>query len=191
MILIIDNYDSFVHNLARYAALAGWVEQRIVRNDRITVEEVEALNPAAIIISPGPCTPKEAGVCVDLVRRLGACVPVLGVCLGHQCIAEAYGDKIFQAKAPVHGKAEMIVHDGQGVFEGVPSPFPAGRYHSLIVDFQPGSPLEVTARTASGEIMGLKHKEYPVYGVQFHPESVLTIHGLDIIRNFKMLSRCG
>lgn len=187
MILVIDNYDSFVYNLARYFALAGW-DICVMRNDAISLNEIEKLAPRAIVISPGPCTPAEAGICIDSVKRFGDSIPILGVCLGHQCIGEAYSAKTARAKKPMHGKATLIEHDGRDLFSGLPSPMPGGRYHSLIVEPEKNSPLRVTAKTSDGEIMALRHETYPVYGVQFHPESVLTPHGQKIIDNFTALA---
>lgn len=181
MILVIDNYDSFVHNLARFIERAGHATQ-ILRNDEITIEEIEALNPSAIVLSPGPKTPKEAGICIEIVKQLGAHIPILGVCLGHQAIGEACGGQTARGK-PMHGKSTEIEHDGTGVFEGLPSPMHVGRYHSLVTqgDF---TDLHVNAKSQSGIAMSIQHKTWPVYGVQFHPESILTPHGFDIIRNF-------
>ena len=187
MILVIDNYDSFVYNLARYFALAGW-ETRVRRNDALTIQDIAAMNPQAIAMSPGPCTPAEAGICIDIVKTFGASIPMLGVCLGHQCIGEAYGAKTTRAEKPVHGKASTIMHDGEDLFAGLPSPMQGGRYHSLIVEPGENSPLCVTAKTSNGEIMALRHETRPVYGVQFHPESVLTPHGQKIIDNFTALA---
>ena len=189
MILIIDNYDSFVYNLAQYIGELGG-EPVVFRNDRISPQDIEELNPSHIIISPGPCTPLEAGVSNDVVRRFGGRTPILGVCLGHQCIGYAYGGRIVRASVPVHGKTSLISHDGKTIYRGVASPFPATRYHSLIID--PGtlpSSLEVTARTPQGEIMGVRHKSYVVEGVQFHPESILTEVGHDLLANFLRFSR--
>ena len=186
MILVIDNYDSFVHNLARYCALAGW-EYKVARNDAISLVGIEAMQPEAIILSPGPCTPQEAGICIDVVKTFGPRIPILGVCLGHQCIGEAYGAKTNRAPEPVHGKASSITHDGTGLFAGLPSPMRAGRYHSLAVVPGENSPLIITARTGD-EIMAIKHATHPVYGVQFHPESVLTPEGLDLIKNFTAIA---
>lgn len=183
MILLIDNYDSFVHNLARHIALTGH-ETRVVRNDALTLDDIAALNPEAILISPGPCSPDEAGISRDVIRAFGPATPVLGVCLGHQCIGEVYGGKTVRASEPMHGMASAITHDGSGIFAGLPSPFQGGRYHSLIVELPATSPLRVTARTDDGTIMGVQHASYPVYGVQFHPESILTEHGLALLQNF-------
>lgn len=184
MILIIDNYDSFVYNLARYVRELGW-EAVVRRNDDITVEGAAALRPSHIIISPGPCTPREAGVSNDLVRALGPGTPILGVCLGHQCIGAVYGGRVVRAARAVHGKKSLIYHKGSDIFAGIPSPFSATRYHSLIVEPESVPPcLAVTAWTDRDEIMALRHRDYRVYGVQFHPESVLTQHGYEILGNF-------
>ena len=184
MILVIDNYDSFVHNLARYFTCLGQ-ETCVVRNDAISVAAVRRLRPAAVVISPGPCTPYEAGCSLELIAKCWNDFPILGVCLGHQAIAAALGGRVVRANRPMHGRASAVYHDGQGVFANVPCPFNAGRYHSLIVQESTLPPeLEVTARTASGTIMALRHREAPVVGLQFHPESILTEHGLDLLRNF-------
>jgi len=183
MILLIDNYDSFVHNLARYVGELGR-ERRVVRNDAITIDGILAAGPEAIIISPGPCTPNEAGISLDVVRRLGARTPLLGVCLGHQCIGQVYGGTVRRAERPVHGKTSLIHHDGKRLFEGLPNPLEAARYHSLIVELPEDGELEVTATSESGEIMALAHRRHPVFGVQFHPESVLTGHGHAQLANF-------
>ncbi|MGB0719558.1 MAG: anthranilate synthase component II [Bdellovibrionales bacterium] len=182
MFLIIDNYDSFVHNLARYVALAGG-ETHIIRNDAITLQGIAALKPQAIILSPGPCAPKDAGVCIDTVKIFGETVPILGVCLGHQVIGEAYGGQTIKT-APVHGQSNTITHTAEGVFSGIPSPLEVGRYHSLITQLSTDTPLHITAQTNDGIIMAVQHKTHPVYGVQFHPESVLTEHGQAIVDNF-------
>lgn len=183
MFLVIDNYDSFVHNLARYLEIAG-VKTRIVRNDEITLREIETLKPKAIILSPGPCTPQDAGLCIDIVKEYGANTPILGVCLGHQAIGEAYGAKTARADMPVHGKSTAIEHEGKDLFKGLPSPMEVGRYHSLIVEPPETCRLQITAKTAEGEIMAFDHPSHPVYGVQFHPESVLTEHGQSLVQNF-------
>ena len=187
MLLILDNYDSFTYNLVQYFGELG-AEMKIFRNDVITVDEVKALNPSRICISPGPCTPNEAGISLDLIREMGATTPILGVCLGHQSIGQVYGGDVVRADRLMHGKTSPIIHEGQSVFAGMPSPFEATRYHSLIVkrDTLPDS-LEITAWTEEGEIMGLKHKEYPVHGVQFHPESILTQDGKRLLENFLKL----
>lgn len=184
MILLIDNYDSFVYNLARYVRELG--EETVVRrHDATSHEEIEALRPSHIIISPGPCSPGEAGISTDVVRRFGPTIPILGVCLGHQCIGAAYGAGIVRAGRPVHGKAARIRHDGRGLFAGLPSPFLAARYHSLVIA-RAGLPseLRVTATADDGEIMAVEHVRHPVIGVQFHPESVLTEHGYVLLDRF-------
>jgi len=184
MILVIDNYDSFVHNLARYMRVLGG-ECRVVRNDAIGLDEIESMAPSHIVISPGPCTPNEAGISNAAVGRFAPSVPILGVCLGHQCIGQALGGRVVRARRPVHGKTALVEHDGRGVFAGLSSPLRVTRYHSLAVA-EEGLPeaLEVTARSEDGEIMGLRHREYPVAGVQFHPEAILTESGYDLLRNF-------
>jgi anthranilate synthase/aminodeoxychorismate synthase-like glutamine amidotransferase len=182
MLLMIDNYDSFTYNLVHLFEELG-AEVRVFRNDAITVEEAEALAPDQLVISPGPGRPEDAGVSVELIRRLGPRVPTLGVCLGHQAIVEAFGGEVGQARALLHGKASPVEHDGQGVFRGLPAPLEAGRYHSLAALTVPDE-LEVTARTPDGEVMGVRHRELPIEGVQFHPESVLTPLGPDLARNF-------
>lgn len=184
MILMIDNYDSFTFNLVQYLEQMG-EEVRVYRNDKITCDGVRRLKPEAIVLSPGPCSPREAGVTVDVIREFSESVPLLGICLGHQSIGFAFGGEVVRAGRIMHGKVSPVEHDGKTVFAGLPNPFTAGRYHSLVV--RPGSLpdcLEVSARTAEGEIMGLRHKRYPVEGVQFHPESVLTPQGKRILRNF-------
>jgi para-aminobenzoate synthetase component 2 len=183
MILVIDNYDSFVHNLARYVGLAGY-DYDVVRNDEITIEAVRRINPHAVLLSPGPKAPKDSGICIELIKQLGHDTPMLGVCLGHQCIGEAFGGTTIRADEPVHGKASLITHDGSELFTGVPKTFRAGRYHSLVTEVPSGAALTITARNEDGQIMALQHKTAPVYGVQFHPESVLTEYGLDLISNF-------
>jgi anthranilate synthase/aminodeoxychorismate synthase-like glutamine amidotransferase len=187
MILVIDNYDSFVYNLARHMALTGW-KYEVVRNDALSLADIEDMKPEAIVLSPGPCTPQEAGISVETVKTFGAQIPILGVCLGHQCIGEAYGAKTMRGAKPVHGKASDIFHEGTDLFEGLPSPMQGGRYHSLVIEPGAQSPLRVTARTSAGEIMAVRHNAFPVYGVQFHPESVLTQHGLALIKNFTALA---
>ncbi|MEP7066507.1 MAG: aminodeoxychorismate/anthranilate synthase component II [Gemmatimonadota bacterium] len=184
MILLLDNYDSFVYNLARYVRELG-EHPVVVRNDAMTVDEIRALAPSHIIVSPGPCTPNEAGISVDLIRELGRDTPMLGVCLGHQAIGAAYGAEIVRARKPMHGKTSRIHHDGTDLFTDVPSPFTATRYHSLVIAPESLPPeLRVTARSEDGEIMAVAHRTYPVVGVQFHPESALTEHGYWLIDRF-------
>jgi anthranilate synthase component 2 len=184
MILLLDNYDSFTYNLYQYLSELG-AEVVVRRNDELSVADVGAMAPEKIVISPGPCTPNEAGISVALIRELGGQIPILGVCLGHQAIGQAYGGAVVRAPMIMHGKLSQIHHDGQGVFAGLPSPFSATRYHSLIVrrDDLPGC-LEVTAWTDDGLIMGLRHRDLPVEGVQFHPESIMTDAGKALLRNF-------
>ena len=184
MILVIDNYDSFVHNLARYVRELG-AEARVVRNDEVTLAQIAAMAPSHIIVSPGPCSPAEAGISTELVARFGATTPILGVCLGHQCIGAAFGGRIVRAERPMHGKTSEIHHHGTGIFTGLPSPFRATRYHSLVIE--PGALpdcLRATARSEEGEIMAVEHRELPVTGVQFHPESALTEHGYRLLDRF-------
>jgi para-aminobenzoate synthetase component 2 len=184
MILLIDNYDSFVYNLARYVRELG-DEPVVRRHDAIALDEIAALAPSHIIVSPGPCSPTEAGISTDVIRRFGPTTPVLGVCLGHQCIGAAYGAEIVRARRPMHGKTSRIHHDGAGIFAGLPSPFVATRYHSLVI--APASlpaALRVTATSEDGEIMAVEHREHPVVGVQFHPESALTEHGYRMLDRF-------
>ena len=191
MILVVDNYDSFVHNLARYFRQLGR-ETSVRRNDRLTIGDVSALAPSHIVISPGPCTPKEAGISVALVRQFGAEIPILGVCLGHQCIGEAYGGRTVRARRPMHGKTSPIRHDGRGPFAGLPNPFEAARYHSLVIDRgRVPDELEVVAQSDDDEIMAVAHREYPVVGIQFHPEAVLTDRGYDLLRGFLLLTPTG
>jgi anthranilate synthase/aminodeoxychorismate synthase-like glutamine amidotransferase len=181
---LIDNYDSFTYNLYQYLCELG-ARVTVVRNDAITVDQVRALAPDYIVISPGPGVPRDAGVSVEVIRELGPSVPILGVCLGHQAIAEAFGGVVARAPELMHGKASNVIHDGAGVLAGLPSPFSAIRYHSLCATAETLPPsLEITARSDSGVIMGIRHREYPVEGVQFHPESILTEYGKDLLRNF-------
>ena len=188
MLLIIDNYDSFTYNLVQYFGELG-AEPIVKRNDEISIAEIDALKPEAIVISPGPCTPKEAGISNDVIREIGPRLPVLGVCLGHQCIGHVFGANVVRAGRLMHGKTSPILHDNEGVFAGLPSPFEATRYHSLIID-PPTVPdsLVVNARTAEKDIMGVRHREFPVHGVQFHPESILTRHGKELLKNFLTIS---
>jgi anthranilate synthase component II len=185
MVLVIDNYDSFTYNLVQYLGELGAVI-RVRRNDQVTLDEIAAMAPEQIVISPGPGRPEDAGVSVDVIRRFGPTTPILGVCLGHQAIGVVYGGIVCRAQAPMHGKTSTVVHDGRGVFAGLGAPFQAGRYHSLVIsnDRLPGE-LEVAARTREDDtIMAVRHRAYPVHGVQFHPESVLTEEGRRILRNF-------
>jgi anthranilate synthase component II len=184
MILVIDNYDSFTYNLVQYLGELG-ADMRVVRNDQISVDEVATLRPDRIVISPGPGTPNDAGICVDLVRRVGGTTPILGVCLGHQAIGQAYGATVARAPVQMHGKTSEIQHENAGVFAGLANPFTATRYHSLVVlkETVPAD-LQVTAWTADGIVMGLRHRHHPVEGVQFHPESILTLEGKKLLGNF-------
>jgi anthranilate synthase/aminodeoxychorismate synthase-like glutamine amidotransferase len=187
MILLIDNYDSFTYNLVqRLGELDPDVDLRVVRNDRITADEVAALRPSHIIISPGPCTPREAGVSNDLIRRFAPTVPTLGVCLGHQCIGHVFGGEVVRNERVMHGKTSPIHHDGQGVFRGLSDPFEATRYHSLVIRRETfhNPDFVISAWTSEDEIMGVRHKRWPLHGVQFHPESFLTIEGPQLLRNF-------
>lgn len=188
MILIIDNYDSFTYNLVQYIGeiVKNDKKMRVARNDRITLEEIENMKPDHIVISPGPCTPKEAGISVSVFEQFHKRVPILGVCLGHQCLGASFGGNVVRAKRLMHGKTSPIFHDGKGIFNGLPNPFTATRYHSLIVEKKScPKTLKISAWTKEGEIMGLRHKKYPwIEGVQFHPESILTIEGKKILRNF-------
>ncbi|HXT30834.1 MAG TPA: aminodeoxychorismate/anthranilate synthase component II [Vicinamibacterales bacterium] len=186
-VLLLDNYDSFTYNLAQYLGELGHAPV-VRRNDEITIGEVEAMQPDRIVISPGPGRPEDAGITVEVIRRLGTSVPVLGVCLGHQGIGYAFGGDVVRAPVLMHGKVSSVQHDGRGVFSGVSQPFTAGRYHSLIVSDPPPASLEISARTDEGIIMGLRHREFPIHGVQFHPESVLTGEGRKILRNFLELA---
>jgi len=184
MIVLIDNYDSFTYNLVQIMASQGG-DLKVFRNDDIDVAGVEALNPDGVVISPGPCTPNEAGVSVDVIKAFSGKVPLLGVCLGHQSIGVAFGGKVVGAQRIMHGKTSMVEHDGSALYKGMRNPFPAGRYHSLSImeDSMPDC-LEIVARSDDGEIMGVSHKEHPTYGIQFHPESVLTPSGKRLLRNF-------
>ena len=183
MILIVDNYDSFVFNVARYFEELG-ARPHVLRNDAVDVQTVTALGASALVFSPGPRAPKDAGASLDLIRHFSGKLPLLGICLGHQCIGEAFGGRTAHARTPMHGRASAIRHKGGGLFARLPRPFLAGRYHSLIVELGEDSPLDVTARSGEDEIMALTHRHHPTFGVQFHPESILTPHGHDIIRAF-------
>lgn len=187
MLLLLDNYDSFTYNLAQYFGEVG-CELFVARNNEITIDEIAALRPDHICLSPGPCTPSQAGISKEVVVRFGGEIPILGVCLGHQCIAEAYGGKVVRAARLMHGKSSLIHHDGAAILEGLPMPFEAGRYHSLIVEPDSLPPcLDVIAQTDLGEVMAVRHKSFPVHGVQFHPESILTPDGKKILNNFLAL----
>jgi len=184
MILMIDNYDSFTYNLVQYLRELG-ADVVVHRNDRIGIEEIRAMRPERIVLSPGPCSPAEAGICCHVIRAFGASVPLLGVCLGHQCIGAAYGGRIVRAGRLMHGKTSGIHHDGRGIFHGAPNPFEATRYHSLLIQRETiPACLEVSAETSEGEIMGVRHRSHPVEGVQFHPESILTQFGKVLLANF-------
>jgi len=184
MILMIDNYDSFTYNLVQYLGEMGQ-QLKVFRNDKITIDEIEQMRPDRIVISPGPCTPREAGISVDVIRHFAGKVPILGVCLGHQSIGHAFGAEIVRAQRLMHGKTSMIYHDDEGVFRGLPNPFEATRYHSLVIRRETiPDCLQITAETDMREIMGVRHKEYPIEGVQFHPESILTKEGKRLLKNF-------
>ncbi len=183
MILLIDNYDSFTWNLAQYFGELG-APPLVRRNDEITVDEVSAMRPERIVISPGPGRPESAGISIEVIRRFGATTPLLGVCLGHQGIGMAFGGAVVRAPQLMHGKTSSVMHDGRGVFRGVSQPFTAGRYHSLVIADPPPSDLEVSAHTDDGTIMGVRHRTFPIHGVQFHPESVLTGEGHQLLKNF-------
>jgi anthranilate synthase/aminodeoxychorismate synthase-like glutamine amidotransferase len=184
MIVIIDNYDSFVYNLAQYIGELGF-KPEVFRNDCITPAEIERLAPSHIVISPGPCTPLEAGISNAVIRYFGGKIPLLGVCLGHQCIGSVYGGRVVHSPLPVHGKSSLIYHDKRTIYKNLPDPLAAARYHSLVVVLEEGqAELEVTARTAGGVIMGVRHRQYVIEGVQFHPESILTETGHDLLSNF-------
>ena len=184
MLLMIDNYDSFTYNLVQYFGELG-EEVRVFRNDRITLEEIKTMGPERIVVSPGPCSPEEAGISVAAIRHFAGKIPILGVCLGHQAIGAAFCGKVIRSSHLMHGKTSPIHHDGKGLFSGLPNPFEATRYHSLIVERSTlPECLEMTAWVAEGEIMGIRHRELPLWGVQFHPESILTVGGMEILRNF-------
>jgi len=184
MLLVIDNYDSFTYNLVQYFGELG-ADLLVKRNDEVSIAEIEALKPERICVSPGPCSPKEAGISNEVIRTFGPRLPLFGVCLGHQCIGDVFGGEVVRAGRLMHGKTSPILHKGEGVFAGLPNPFDATRYHSLLVrrESLPDC-LEITAETVEGEIMGLRHKEYPIHGVQFHPESILTVEGKKLLQNF-------
>ncbi len=184
MLLVIDNYDSFTYNLVQYFGALG-VEQQVYRNDKITVDEAEALNPSRILISPGPCTPDEAGVSIALIERFAPKIPILGVCLGHQSIGQRFGGNVIRAERLMHGKTSLVTHSGKGIFQGLPETLTIARYHSLIVE-RSSFPdcLEIEAETDEGEIMACRHKEYPTWGLQFHPESIATQKGMELLQNF-------
>ncbi len=187
MLLMIDNYDSFTYNLVQYLGELG-EDVRVFRNDKITIKEIEKMSPERIVISPGPCTPREAGISIEVIRHFAGKVPILGVCLGHQSIGAAFGGEIIRAARLMHGKTSMIYHDSRTIFEGLPNPFEATRYHSLVIKKETlPSCLEITAWTEDGEIMGVRHREFVIEGVQFHPESILTRVGKDLLRNFLRL----
>ncbi|MGL4819536.1 MAG: aminodeoxychorismate/anthranilate synthase component II [Bacilli bacterium] len=191
MILMIDNYDSFTYNLVQYFGSLG-EELQVVRNDEITLSEIEAMKPDYLVVSPGPCTPNEAGISMDVIRTFAGKIPIFGVCLGHQSIAQAFGGVIVRSEAMMHGKTSQVTHDAQGIYQGMPQPFTACRYHSLTVREQDlPSCLVVTARAESGEIMGLRHRTLPIESVQFHPESILTEQGIELLRNFVTVYRKG
>jgi anthranilate synthase/aminodeoxychorismate synthase-like glutamine amidotransferase len=183
MILLIDNFDSFVYNLADYVK-QNKVEMRVIRNNKLTISEIERLAPIGIILSPGPKTPDDAGICLEVVEKLKHKIPILGVCLGHQVIGQSLGGKVCRALVPVHGKTSTIAHNGQGIFKGIENPTTVIRYHSLIVKNEPILNLDVTSTTKQGEIMSFQHKRFPLYGVQFHPEALLSVCGMQMIENF-------
>ena len=189
MVIVIDNYDSFVYNLAQYLGELGW-EPLVYRNDQVTLEEIKGLSPSHILISPGPGTPLEAGISNDVIRHFAGSIPILGVCLGHQCIGYVYGGQIVHAPIPTHGKSSLVYHDGRTIYQRLPRPFEAGRYHSLVIkEATIPTSLELTAVTGDGVVMGVRHKKYVVEGVQFHPESIMTDVGHDILKNFLSFSQ--
>ncbi len=184
MILMIDNYDSFTFNLVQYLGELG-EEVKVVRNDKISCQEIADMNPSHLVISPGPCTPNEAGISLEVIRQFAGKIPILGVCLGHQSIGQVFGGKVIRAERLMHGKTSPVLHDGKSIFKGLPTPFTATRYHSLIVERESlPDCFEISAETAEGEIMAIRHKEYPIEGVQFHPESIITEHGKELLQNF-------
>ena len=184
MVIVIDNYDSFVYNIAQYLGELGY-QPLVYRNDRVTLEKIGELSPTHIIISPGPCTPLEAGISNDVIKCFAGRIPILGICLGHQCIGYIYGGQIVSAPVPTHGKHSLVYHDGKSVYSGLPNPFEAGRYHSLVISKNSlPAELELTARTSDGVIMGVRHREYVIEGIQFHPESIMTDVGHNVLVNF-------
>jgi anthranilate synthase component 2 len=189
MLLMIDNYDSFTYNLVQYLRELG-EEVEVYRNDKISLAEIEALNPSRLVVSPGPCTPNEAGISVEAIKHFAGKLPILGVCLGHQSIGQAYGGKVVRADRLMHGKTSPVFHDNRELFVGISDPFDATRYHSLLVErFTLPECLEITAWTAEGEIMGMRHRNLPVWGMQFHPESILTVAGMDMLNNFLQMTK--
>ena len=187
MLLIIDNYDSFTFNLVHYVQQLG-ADIKVVRNDALSAQDALALKPSGVLLSPGPCDPDKAGICLELIKTAPTDLPVLGVCLGHQAIGQVFGGRVVAAKSIMHGKTSLIIHEGDGVFAGLPSPFTATRYHSLAVELAQDGPLLVNARTQDGEIMGLAHRSRPIHGVQFHPESIASEHGHALLANFLRLT---
>jgi anthranilate synthase component 2 len=189
MLLMIDNYDSFTYNLVQYLRELG-EEVEVYRNDKISLDEIEKLSPARLVVSPGPCTPNDAGISVDVIKHFAGKLPILGVCLGHQSIGQAFGGKVVRADRLMHGKTSPVFHDNRELFVGLPDPFDATRYHSLLVE-RSSLPecLEITAWTAEGEIMGMRHRDLPVWGMQFHPESILTVSGMDMLKNFLEMTK--
>ncbi|WP_341348932.1 aminodeoxychorismate/anthranilate synthase component II [Sulfobacillus thermosulfidooxidans] len=190
VILVLDNYDSFTYNLVQYLGMLGH-ELRVVRNDEVSVDEIRQMNPSRIVLSPGPGRPEDAGIMVDLIRALGPEIPILGVCLGHQAIAYAFGGEVGPAVRLMHGKDDKIFHNEEDIFRGLPQGFLAGRYHSLAVNVESSNELEVTAKSSDGTVMAIRHRSYPIFGIQFHPESVLTPLGMDILKNFLELSEAA
>jgi para-aminobenzoate synthetase component 2 len=187
MVLVIDNYDSFTYNLVQYLGELG-VDLQVHRNDQITIDQIKDLRPERILVSPGPCSPRESGLCNEIIKTFGPAVPLFGVCLGHQCIGHTFGAEVVVNYRMMHGKTSLVKHNGRDLFEGMPNPFTATRYHSLVVQRESiPDCLEITAETEEGEIMGLRHKDHPIWGVQFHPESILTENGRQIMRNFLRL----
>ncbi len=189
MILVLDNYDSFTHNLVQYLGELK-VRMQVVRNDKITIDQIRELQPERILVSPGPCSPREAGISNEVIRTFGPTIPLFGVCLGHQCIGHTFGGKVIVNYRLMHGKTSLVKHNGEDLFEGMPNPFSATRYHSLVIERESlPDCLEITAETEEGEIMGVRHRDYPIHGVQFHPESILTDNGRTLVANFLRLGR--